>query len=126
MALQGALVIAQQIDLVAHALLHGDDLGIHKGQEAPAGGQLIQYLNFTPDPLCQVFEIFSGSLGVGVRAGEQQCFQLDLGGGDGDGFHNISFIRIRTHGGVAADAAVIGDSAAQCEVIQHGGHESRF
>ena len=126
MALQCQPVRAEQIDLISNGVLHLDDLMIQVREKSSLGSKLVQDLNFTPDSFRQNFEIFFGGLGIGIRAGEQQRIQLNLRGRNGDGFNDISFIRIVPHGREAADTVVIGYGFTQDEAVQQGRHQSGF
>ena len=126
LTLQSAPVVADEVYLVADALFHGDDLVTVKRQEAPLCGKLFQYFDFTADSLGQVFEITLCSFGIGISAGKQERFQLNLGRRYGDRLNNISFIRIVSHGRITADAAVGGYGTAQGNTVQQGSNQSRF
>ncbi len=124
--LQCPAVAAEQVDLTADPILHGDGLAAGVGDKAPLSGQLLQGLGFLQDALGAFFKITLSCLGVLADAGQQQCIDLNLGGGHGDLFDNISLIRIFLHGRAAADAMVVGNGITQLEPIQHGGDQTVF
>ena len=126
MALQGHAVAADEVHLIADTLLHGHDLVILKRDEASLSRQGIQGLNFPDDALCQFFIVSANRVGILVNAGQQQRFDLNLGGGEGDPFHNISFLRIIPHGRIADNAVVVRNGLTQGEAVQHRGDISGF
>ena len=125
-ALQGHAVAADEVHLVADALFHGHDLVILIRDEASLSRQGIQGLDFPGDALCQLLVIGADRVGILVNAGQQQRFDLNLGGGEGDLFHNISFFRIIPHGRIADNTMVVRNGLTQGEAVQHGGDVSGF
>ena len=126
MTLQGLAVAAEQMDLKAGTELHGDDLILLAGHEAPLLRQSVQGPDLLADGLGQLLIVGADGLVIPEDAGQQQSFHLDLGGGEGDLLNNISFIRIIPHGRIALNAAVVRDGLAQGKTVQHGGNVSGF
>ena len=126
MTVEGLAVAAQQDHVVADALLHRLDLMGIIGHKTSLPRQGLQGLDFLPDALGQFLVICADGLGIPEDAGQKQGFDLDLGGGEGDLLHNISFFRVIPHGRIAGDAAVLRDRLTQGEAVQQRGYVSGF
>ena len=83
--LQGQTVTAQQVYFKTLVpMLHGNSLPAVKSQESFQTGQVLQALCFLLHDLSQFTEVIHRVSGATERAGQKQCVQLGLGGGNRD------------------------------------------
>ena len=124
MALQGAVVGGQQIDLITQLIvIHGNDLPGVAGHETVQTGQLLVQLYLLNHAVGQVLEIVQGACGILESACQQQGVQLTLGSGDGQDLDDVFVIRILLDCGAAAHAVVVADGITHLEAVQQGRDE---
>ena len=124
--LQGLAVAAEDMDLKADAVLHGNDLTVLAGHKAALLCQGVQGLHFSADALGQIFIVGQDCIGIPEDTGQQQRLHLDLGGGQRDFLNNVSFIRIVPHGRITCNAVVVRNGLAQGKTVQQGGDITWF
>ena len=124
MAVQGAVIGSQQIDLVAQlVVVHGNDLPGFTGHKAIQTCKLLMQLDLLDHAVGQILEILQGASGVLEGACQKQCVQLALGSGDGQDLNNVFVIRILPDRGTTAYAVVAADGIAHLEAVQQGRDE---
>ena len=125
MAVQGAVVGGQQIDLVTQAVVvHGNDLPCLTGHKTVQTGQLLMQLDLLDHAVGQILEILQGACGVLVGACQKQSVQLALGSGDGQNFNDVFVISTLLDRGAATHAVMAADGIAHLEAVQQGRDES--
>ena len=123
-AVQGAVVGGQQINLIAQlVVVHGDHLPGVAGHETVQTGKLLVQLDLPNHAVSQVLEVFQGAGGILECTCQQQGVQLTLGCGDGQDLYNVFVIRILLDCGAATYAVMAADGIAHLEAVQQGRDE---